>query len=455
MAMTKAPYALFIDHIPGETRAALMQEDRLCQFHINRSGFGDTGPACEGDIYMGRVVNVVPSLQASFIDIGIGENGFLPVNATYDTDISKAVHEGQALLVQVKKAAQEGKGPGLSAKIELTGPHCILTPGRPGVNISRKFKDEAKRQAIKDVLDGLIPGDVGLVVRTSAETIDPGELNDQVSTLVSQWETIAQTSQTAPTLVHRPRSFFEDLWESCKDLNVDTICVEGVEAVQKMKALGPFTKAHTGGQSLFETEAIEDAIVELHQPILALDGGGNIHIERTSALIAIDVNTGERLGSRDNQDNMLRTNLAALKKIQEQIILRNLSGQIVIDFINLKSQSHRDKLADQVRNAFQKDGRTHVHGFTRMGLWELSRQRKGPALDEILRTPDAVLYPLVRKLSQSTGRVTLKLGRGLHTLWTASQHKMTVEWLDNRFGGALTVIEETQLSENDYRIEEG
>jgi Rne/Rng family ribonuclease len=453
--MATPSYSLFIDHIPGETRAVILKDRNLHAVHINRDGFGYGDQAVEGEVYRGRIVNVVPSLQAAFVDLGVGENGFLPVSATSADDISKAVHEGQEILVQVKKTARENKGPGLTTKIDLTGPDCVLTPGRPGINISRKFKDETRRETLKAILSDILPDDTGLVLRTSAEDVDPVNLKEQALSLFTQWQSITESKDKAPCPLYGQATFLERLWDTHANLQFDQVCVEGLEAIQSMKHLCPITEPHTAPQALFELEGISDQLEELTHSVVPLENGGDIHIERTTALIAIDVNSAERLGSRDTQDNAYQANLAALSKIEEHIRLRNLSGQIVVDFITMKNQSQRDKLQTQVQKAFATDSRTHVHGPTRMGLWELSRQHKGQSLDELLSSDDAKLCKLARDLKSQSGQITVKLGSKLFRLWQAPRHHKTTHWVAEQLGPGLNLKEDTSLPANAYNIEKG
>jgi len=449
--MSQGPYTLLIDHIPGETRAALMQDDKLVELQIDRRGFSAQFEATEGNIYLGRVINVVPSLQAAFVDIGIGENGFLPVNATYEEDISKAVHVGQSILVQIRKIGQGDKGPLLSCKIDLAADHCVLTPGRTGINVSRKITDQTSREQIKSVLEVIVPKDCGLVTRTSAQTVPTEQLKTDVQKLVQTWHALQNNSATAPALLKDSTPFLERVWHEYRPLPLAAIKVDGIEAVQLLQSLGADV---TPQGTLFHSESIEDQIEEAVQICVPLPDGGNIHIERTSALIAVDVNTGDRIDSRNTEDNRLRTNLDALNVLKDQIILRNLSGQIVIDFITLKSQSHKDKLRDAVKNKLSTISRLNIHGFTRLGLCEITRSRQGFCLDELYNAPETNLFHLIRHLSTGGIGKSLVLGANLYGLWTSPANKESVQWLHHKLGYETQVTEDKQLLPQDYRIEE-
>lgn len=460
--MTQAPYSIYIDHIPGETRCAVLQDDRLVEFHMDRGDFANDMGAQEGNIYLGRVINIVPSLQAAFVDIGSGVNGFLPVSATFDTDISKAVHEGQALMVQIRKVAQGDKGPQLTCKLDLMGDHVVLTPNRAGTNVSRKFKDQDKRQLFRDSLKNLMPKGVGLVVRTSAENMSPDQLSTEVTSLLAQWTKITSQAQnkTAPTILHIEKPFLIRLWERLSQMQVHTIDIEGISAYQTLHSLSPLAKLHSDPVPLFDKYNIEDQIDTLLNTHVPLPQGGNIDIERTKALIAIDVNMGERLDGRDSDLNQFRTNMAAIPVIKEQLSLRNLSGQIFIDFISLRKQGQQAQLLDSVRDHFKNDPRTTVHGFSKLGLCEITRSRVGFALDELLlcakkpmATPHSAFFTMVRTLQKGGHKLRLRVGASLHALCESPDAKPTWSWLMDRLGYNIPLDKDLNLADTAFVIE--
>lgn len=460
--MTHAPYSIYIDHVPGETRCAVLQDDRLVELHVDRTDFANDMGAQEGNIYLGRVINVVPSLQAAFVDIGCGINGFLPVSATFDQDISKAVHVGQALTVQVHKVGQGDKGPQLTCKLDLMGNHVVLTPNRPGTNVSRKFKDQDKRQAFRDSLQSLVPKGVGLVVRTSAEDLSTGRLSDEVSRLLKLWEAIdtKQASLDAPSLLHIEKPFLLRMWDSLSKMEVESITIEGIDALQTLKTVTDLAVPHSDSTPLFESVGIEDQIEAALSTRIPLPQGGNIDIERTSALIAIDVNMGQRLEGRNTDDNHLRTNLASIQTLKEQLVLRNLSGQILIDFISLRKTGQQAQLLDAVRNHFKDDVRTTVHGFSKLGLCELTRSRVGFSLDELhLRSKDvtpttqSAFFTMVRALQKGGAKLHVHVGPRLHSLCESNSAKVTWSWLTERLGYHIPVHKDLDLADTAFVIE--
>jgi len=447
-------YSLAIDQIPAETRIALLHNDNLKALHIERTNLHGHGPVQAGNIYQGRVVNIVASLQAAFVDFGAEQNGFLPGKSLGCDDISKVLQQGQYLLVQVKKEPHEDKGALLSARLELEGRDCILTPQAPGINISRKFTDHERRHVFLSFLRENLPQDTGLIVRTSAENSDPDTLLMQAQKLDNIWQSICQSARQRPALLYRSGDFIAQIWDSYRHLRFDEIQVEGMDAFHTMKSLESTTVLHCGTRPLFETLHLNEQIEQAHAPEIHLDGGGTIIIERTKALIAIDINMGERTDGKDSETNKLHTNLSALHQIKEQISLRNLGGQILIDFIRMTSPKHRAQLYDACKKVFKDDPRCHLHGFTRLGLMELSRKRIGYALDELAAASLAPAIALVRKLAYLKGRPHLKMGTRLFHIWGNPMMKDSLDWLAQRLGTSPIYEADDTLAPLDYKMNE-
>lgn len=449
--MAKATYQLLIDQIPCEQRAALLKDDQLVELMVEREGLVEGAVLSEGAVYNARVVNVVPALQAAFVDFGTGENGFLPVSGTNQQDISKAVHEGQSLLVQLKKLPREGKGAYLTALIDLPAEHMVLTLGRPGLNISRKILDDVMRQKIRDRLQEILPADLGLVVRTSAQQCSLDELETELRKLLSQYHRLHAEKITKTGLVLGGPDFAEKLAGKFQELPDLEVIVEGGN-LAAFKTHFAHVDSYSDSPPLFEREGVEDQITEALNITVPLQGGGDLVIERTSALIAVDVNMGGRAEGRDGDDNILRLNKAALNEISRQLVLRNLSGQILVDFVFLKTKKQRADFRSFVETFFF-DGRTTFHGFTRLGLMELSRQRIGPALDEVLAGPSASFYALVRKLAKGSMVKSIAMGQGVFDCWQNPAHQGLLLWLKGRLGYLPEPCLSLTSSSDSYHLE--
>ncbi len=450
--MADQTYSLLIDHVPGETRAALMQGDQLMDIHYDRALAPNRAAVKANDIYLGRVVNVVPALQAAFVDIATGQNAFLPVNATDQDDITKAVHEGQRLLVQIRKEPKDDKGALLSTKIDLTGAHSVLTPGRPGINISRKFKNMDARDQLKTTLQSALPPESGVIVRTSGEEIAPALLIKEIQDLLDNWQSLQNQPKEKEGLLYSTQSFFSNLFERYPPATLSQIIVDGIDAYLDIKRLNIAATSHESQTPLFEAWGVEEQIEAANATTCALTDGGSLIIEPTAALIAIDVNMGERQDGRDGEENKLATNLTAVNELKHHMRLRNLSGQILIDFISLKNKKHKVQLQNAVTQAFC-DTRTTVHGFTRMGLCEITRARQGPSLHELLKGPDSAFYQLIRLLAKGTQVKTIPMGANLYHFWQNEKTHPTRQWLFERLGYKISAVLDEKRPAYNFTLE--
>jgi len=447
-------YRLFIDQIPAETRIALMQGEQLCALHIDRTDMSDYGSVKAGNIYWGRVVNIVPALQAAFIDIGQGQNGFLPAKTLGSDDISKAVQDGQYLRVQVRKEPQEDKGPLLSARIELPSPDCLFTPMAPGIHVSRKIKDEETRNQLLDTLRTHLPPDTGLIIRTSAQDKPVADILAQAQELQQTWQTLANRPAQRPALLHQNDDFITAILQRYEQLDLASALVEGVDALHRLQQGGADATLYSGSTPLFDAHGINAQIEQALYNEVPLPGGGSIVIERTKALIAVDVNMGTRQHGRDSDANRLEINLAALDALHAQLDLRNLSGQILVDFLRLKSPKQRSRLREACNQVLGQDGRCHIHGFTRMGLLELSRKRQGYALDELCSDPQSACLALIRKLAYLPRCQHLHMGARLHRLWTSPALADSRSWLEQRLGFCPSADIDHSLPPLTYKLDE-
>ncbi|WP_419797735.1 MAG: ribonuclease E/G [Terasakiella sp.] len=447
-------YRLAIDQIPAETRIAILNGDDLVSLHIERKGLSQHAPVQAGNIYWGRVVNVVPSLQAAFVDFGGEQNGFLPAKSLGCDDIAKAVQHGQYVCVQVKKEPSEDKGALLSAKIELNAPDCILTPLHPGINVSRKFTDTEQRHRMQQALQEELTPDCGLIVRTSAQTLTAKQVLGQAKQLQHAWLDMLQLRAKHPVLLYAPTDFIEQVWQRYTSVSFEEVIVEGMEAFHTLKKLNANAQLHSDSQALFERLGIEEQIEQALATEVPLADGGSIVIERTKALIAIDVNMGTRTDHYDDEGNRLQLNLIALEAINQQMELRNLSGQIYIDFVRLKSIKARNRLLEACKTVFTQDKRCHLHGFTRLGLLELSRARKDYGLDELYNDPLSTALALVRQLAYVRGRKRILMGTRLFRLWSGPALKDSLDWLEERLGYRVDAVQDDYLPPLSYKLEE-
>ncbi len=447
-------YRLAIDQIPAETRVALLKGDDLASLHIERKSLSQHAPVQAGNVYWGRVVNVVSSLQAAFVDFGGEQNGFLPAKSLGCDDIAKAVQNGQYLCVQVKKEPSEDKGALLSAKIELNAQDCILTPLHPGINVSRKFTDPDQRHQMQETLRDGLGSDCGLIVRTSAQALTADQVLIQAKQLQKTWQDMLKLREKRPVLLYAQAHFIDQVWQRYASLPFDEIYVEGIEAFHTLKQFSADAQLYSNTTALFEHLGIEEQIEQALATEVPLEGGGSIVIERTKALIAIDVNMGARRDLYDDEGNRLQLNLMALDKIKQQMELRNLSGQILIDFVRLKSIKARNRLLEACKTVFAQDKRCQLHGFTRLGLMEVSRVRNGYGLDELYNDPLSTALALIRQLAYLRGRKRILMGAHLCRVWRDPVLKDSLDWLEQRLGYHPDSLQDDRLAPLSYKIEE-
>ncbi|MGR3765201.1 Rne/Rng family ribonuclease [Rossellomorea sp. NS-SX7] len=360
-----------------------------------------------GNIYFGKVVKVQKGLGAAFVDIGQNKNGYLhekdfPQNvAAYHRGdaaipISKCVHEGQKILVQVTKDAAGTKGPKLSAVIELKGEHLVYMPEGHYIAVSKKI-DEAERRDLKRTGKEWKTEAEGAVFRTKASGAGSETLIEELDTLRSRYQALEGLSRRskAPALLFREDAFYKDLFEQLKTGEGGSIAVDDFECYEHLKG---WIEAHYSGkwvmelyqgrENIFQHFGVSSVWKNALKKVVWLDNGAFLLIESTEALTVVDVNSGKFTGKDDLAQTVLKTNKLAAVEMAKQLTLRNISGIILIDFIDMKKETHREEVLRAFSEALQEDSqRTTVLGFTSLGVLELTRKRARPSLNEYLTVP--------------------------------------------------------------------
>ncbi len=394
---------------PGRTRAALVENGALVDIHIHDDGHRSR----VGNIYLGRVEKVLGSLSAAFVDLGGAESGFLaaadarPPGETATADISGYVTEGQAVVVQVQRDGFEDKGPKLTARVALGGRALILTPGDPGVRLSRRIDDGAERARLETLARDLaLPGE-GFILRTAALGLGAESLAREAGMLRQAWVDIGARADraTAPELLSDTSGALEHILRDFSPGDVGRIVIDDPDALSRAGAwcanaapdLTDRLEPYSGPAPLFEffdaktcnggEDSIEAALDEALSLALALPSGGSVLFGETPALVAIDVNAGGAAKGGKGQ-TVLASNLQAVDLIARQIRLRNLSGLLVVDFISMKNKKDQGRVLDALKRAVAADPENvFVGGFTRFGLLEMTRRRGRPALSSVLMAP--------------------------------------------------------------------
>ncbi|MFN3231577.1 MAG: Rne/Rng family ribonuclease [Alphaproteobacteria bacterium] len=438
---------LLIDAVPGELRTALLIDDEVIDISIDRDGLR----SAIGNIYLGRVYAVEPSLQAAFVRLPDGLPGYLSVKHTGGLKqagsgatprrIERLVHEGEAVLVQVTRDARGDKGPALTTHVSFPGRRLVYHPFRDQHVMSSRLRSKDETARLQAIAADL-PSPGGYTIRTAAEGASADALLLEAQHLTSAWETLQHDAQaaTAPACLWQEPPLARVL-RSWADDRIDTIILESPALLAEAKhILGHYApdladriSFHTGHPPLFEARGVEDAINGTLEPRIDLPGGGWITIEATEALTAIDINSGSETGEADLEQTAFEINRRAVATIARQLRLRDIGGMIVIDFIHMENKQHVDDLLAALRSTLADDpAPTPVLGMTRMGLCEMTRKRARTSLPDLL-TGHAAAHAGIRSVS-STGYDVMRAIRaeamarpGLHVAVDAPG--AVIDWL--------------------------
>ncbi|EFK11408.1 putative Ribonuclease G [delta proteobacterium NaphS2] len=423
---------LIINSRSYETRVALVENGVVVELHVER----DSGKELMGNIYRGRVVRVLPGMQAAFVDIGLGRTAFLyvsdvyrdfsdferimlnasEVNDTLDADkideslkrqsyqgsfqIEDLLHEGQSIMVQVSKEPLGNKGARLTSHVSLPGRHLVLMPTVNHIGVSRKIEDKEERERLKGIVKEINPGSFGFIVRTVAENTGKEKLEAEMDFLLKLWANIRDKMEKG----HNPGPLYKDLavtLRAVRDLftrEVDRLIVDSDEEYEKIMAfietfaprLKYSVELYEGAGPIFDAFGIEIEISRALGNKIWLKSGGYIVIELTEALTSIDVNTGSYVGKRNLEETILKTNLEAVKEIAYQLRFRNIGGLIVIDFIDMEKISNRERVSMALKEALSKDkAKTNILPMSDLGLIEMTRKRTRASLNRLLSEPCA------------------------------------------------------------------
>jgi ribonuclease E len=380
------------------TQIAVLEDDILVEHYVTRS----SSATLVGSVFLGRVQNVLPSMEAAFVDVGRGRNAVLYAGeVNWDATglegrtrtIEQALKSGDSVLVQVTKDPIGHKGARLSSHIALSGRHLVYVPNGNASGISRKLPD-TERKRLRDVLKKLVPDGAGVIVRTAAEGASEDELARDVKRLQAQWEEIQRKAAEG----HAPVALSEEpdlVIRVVRDLfNEDfrELVVQGDQAYAEVEnylnSVSPDLverlHRHTGAGDLFADKRIDEQILKGLDRKVFLPSGGHLVIDRTEAMTVVDVNTGKYTGAGGNlEETVTRNNLEAAEEIVRQLRLRDIGGIVVIDFIDMVLESNRDLVLRRLTECLGRDRTKHqVTEITSLGLVQMTRKRIGQGLLE-------------------------------------------------------------------------
>lgn len=480
---------ILINVTPFETRVALVEQGAVQELHIERS----IQRGHVGNLYLGKIVRVLPGMQSAFVDIGLERAAFIHVadlrqnrsersNGAGVTPIEKLLFEGQSLMVQVIKDPLGTKGARLSTQISIAGRMLVYLPYDPHIGISQKIESEEDRISLKERLLQFKAEDDsgGFIVRTQAEGATDDELQADHSYLRTLWASIQAKakSQPSPSLLYTDLTLAQRVLRDMVTPTTGTILVDSRSTTQQLldwaRSYTPSVleriKHYSGERPLFDTANVDDEIARALSRRVDLKSGGYLIIDQTEALTTVDVNTGGFVGGRNFDDTIFKTNLEAAVALARQLRLRNLGGIIILDFIDMDDPEHRSAVLAELNKALSRDRtRMTVSGFSQLGLVEMTRKRTRDSLAHQLcepcptcqargtvRTPRTLCYEILREILRESRQFNPKEFRILASqaivdlfLEEESAH---LAMLGDFIGKPISLEVESQYSQEQYDI---
>jgi len=443
---------LLVNVAPFETRVARIENGQAEEIYIERER------GLKGNIYKGRVQRVLPGIQAAFVDIGMDKAGFLYAGDiaagkqsgielsaevdhgdTDDNDtpdesraanqprrnappIANLIRDGQELMVQVSREPIASKGPRLTSQIGLAGRYLVYLPQLEHIGIARRLEDPRERERLLAIAHAITPAKGGLIIRTVAEGKQEIEIKQDLDYLLRLWNDIEKRTKNAAlgTLIHKELNLYLRVMRDYVDAEVEKIHIDSKEAYESMKKfarrfmpeVAKRLYYYPGERPIFDVYGVETAIESALKRRVKLKSGGHIVIDQTEALIAIDVNSGSFVGSRNMEETGFKTNLEAVHEIVHQLRLRNLGGIIVVDFIDMQENENKQRLMEVLDEALKRDKtKTHIVQLSELGLVEMTRKRTRDSLGRMLmkecdrcngiglaKSPTTICYQLFREV---------------------------------------------------------
>lgn len=396
---------ILINITPMESRVAVVENGVLQEVHVERT----QRRGIVGNIYKGKVVRVLPGMQAAFVDVGLDRAAFIHASEISQREgsaiepISALVHEGQSLVVQVTKDPIGSKGARLTTHLSIPSRYLVYMPRTRHVGISLKIEGEAERERLKQVVADCVAKEGieqagGFILRTAAEGAGAEEILADIRYLHRLWGQIAAQMQTAPA----PSVIYEDLplaFRTLRDLvhpGIEKIRIDSRETFQKarqfvvelMPEIADRLEHYPGERPIFDLYGVEDEIQKALERKVLLKSGGYLVVDPAEAMTTIDVNTGAFVGHRTLEETIFKTNLEAAIAIARQLRLRNLGGIIIIDFIDMEDEEHRRQVMRTLEKQVERDhAKTNIIGITELGLVQMTRKRTRESLEQVLCEP--------------------------------------------------------------------
>lgn len=368
--------------------AAVMENNKVSEFFITK------GDVLLGDVYLSVVDNVLPSIEAAFVNVGMPDKmGFIHTDDIQGKGtLTEKVKPKQKLIVQVIKEPTGHKGPRVTTSLSLPGRFLVLLPDETGINVSRKIVSSKERARLKSIVSLLKPVGVGVIVRTEAENQSDAEIQEDMEMLLEKWNSIVTAADTSnpPCLLYRDQDLLYKVIREAASEDTDEIIVDTSFALHRTTQLLQHwnmkvkVSMHKGNEPLLVAEGVHKEIQNALQTKVNLPLGGYLFIQQTEALTVIDVNSGKFTSSGSQAETILKTNLQAADEIARQLKLRNIGGMVVIDFIDMVTREDKLKLLEYFELALEQDkAKPQIGQLSDLGLVELTRHRQGQSLCEI------------------------------------------------------------------------
>lgn len=346
------------------------------QYTINKENI-------EGNIYLGTIKNIIPGLKAVFVDIGKTKNAFI-----HYEDLGKTKNEiklNEKILVQVQKNAVKQKGAKLTTNIKLIGRQIVLMPKKDFISVSRKIEDEGKREELKEIVKKYLPINCGAIIRTNCIFANEEEIRQDIQMLTARWNniknSIEKNMKNVPCIIEEDNSIVKSLILATVDSKMSKITTNSKEYNEeilnflKLYKLENIIKIELDN-NVFEKYTIEKELQSLENNKVWLNCGGQIVIDKTEALTAIDVNSGKCIGKDSLEETILKVNIEAAKEIAKQIRLRDIGGIVIVDFIDMEKENSKEKLLKSMKEEIKKDrAKVQIEGFSKLNLLEFTRKQ--------------------------------------------------------------------------------
>jgi len=492
---------IIVNSTQNLVRVALLENGVLAELHLERS----SDEAVAGNIYKGRVLRVLPGMQAAFVDIGLDKAGFLHASdvvgnhrdddedaemedrapSSDSAPIEQRVKKGDELIVQMAKEPMGSKGARITSYVSLPGKYVVYTPTGRHLGISRRIGDERERRRLRDIVNAARPAEGGLIVRTSCQGRTREEVADDIRTLQKLWADVRQKASRSPAaaLLH---SDLDVVLRSVRDMlsqQVDEIVVDSGEDHRRtrgfvedfMPAKARAVKFYEELEPIFDRYGVEDQVSRATDSKVWLKSGGYLVIDQGEALTMVDVNTGRFVGSRNQEETVLQTNLEAVVEIVSQLRMRNIGGIIILDLIDMEDAGNRRRVMETLEDALSRDkARTTILRISELGLVEMTRKRTRENLERLVSSPcsycggrgriksvstigQEILRKIQREAARSNGdsrRITVRANRDVIG-YLYNDEEDSIRGLQKRTGRSITLKVAEKYHQEQYDVVAG